>query len=70
MRPNKRVGLVKFESAVSQTTANVYDFPLRQTESHRRRRVKALEHENGLLMRVLSETRTEILRLQEFLAAP
>jgi hypothetical protein len=69
MRPNKCVGLVYRESAVPEASAKVYDFAMRQTESRRHRRIKALEHENALLTRVVSETQTEIVRLREFLAA-
>lgn len=70
MRPNKCVKLSYLEPAVPKTGVKVYDLAVRQTESRRQRRIRALEHENALLMRVLSETRTEIVRLRKFLAAP
>jgi hypothetical protein len=69
MRPDKCVGLECPESAAPKASAKVYDFAVRRTESRRQRRIRALEHENALLTRVVSETRTEILRLREFLAA-
>ena len=67
MRPNQSVGLVYLESAKPKASAKIYEFTVRQTESRGHRRVKALERENIMLMRVLSETRTEIARLRELL---
>jgi hypothetical protein len=69
MRPNENVGLIYFDSLVLETSAKVYDFGVRQTESSRQRRIKALEHENEVLTRAVSETRTEIVRLRKLLAA-
>lgn len=70
MRPNKRVRLVDLGSALPKASAKVYDFGVRQTESSRSDRIRVLEHENALLMRVLSETRTDIERLRELLTTP
>ncbi|MCS3730571.1 hypothetical protein [Bradyrhizobium betae] len=53
----------------SDAKANVYDLGLKQDESNRLRRIRDLEHENALLMRMVSETQIEIARLRELLAS-
>lgn len=67
MRGNNRVELIRRESALPNATADLYDFGAKQTESSRLRRIKALEHENASLMRVLSETGVEVGRLRALL---
>jgi hypothetical protein len=69
MRANKSVGLKYRASTLPKTGAKIYDFSVRQTESIRHRRIRILEHENRLLTRVVSATRSEILRLRKLLAA-
>jgi hypothetical protein len=49
--------------------ANVYDLGLKQDESSRLRRIRDLEHENALLMRMVSDTQIEIAQLRELLAS-
>lgn len=68
MRVNNAVKLVCPGSALSRADANVYDFGERQTESGRRRRIKALERENVLLTRMVSEIGNDIVHLRKFLA--
>ncbi|OAF02721.1 hypothetical protein AYJ54_25955 [Bradyrhizobium centrolobii] len=57
------------ESALLGSNANVYDLGLKQDEAIRLRRIKDLEHENALLMRMVSETQIEIARLRELLSS-
>ena len=70
MRPNQRGELAYREAASPKAGAKVYDLDMRQTESRRLRRMRALEQENALLARVLSETRNEMVRLRKVLSAP
>jgi hypothetical protein len=70
MRSNQRVELACRKATAPKASAKVYDFHMRQTESRRHRRMRALEQENALLARVLSETRDEIVRLRKMLSAP
>jgi hypothetical protein len=70
MRPNQHVELAYREAAAPKASAEVFDFHMRQTESRRHRHMRALEQENALLARVLSETRKEIVRLRKVLSAP
>jgi len=44
---------------------NVYDLGLKQDATSRQRRIRDLEHENTLLMRMVLETQIEIARLRE-----
>jgi hypothetical protein len=67
MSPNKRVELIYRDSTAPKTSAKVYDFGVRKTENIRGSRIRVLEHENALLTRVVSDTRTEILRLRKLL---
>jgi hypothetical protein len=67
---NKRAGSVGLSSTVANASAKVYDFGLRQTKGRDQRRIRELKHENALLRFILSETRTEIERLRNVLAAP
>ncbi|WP_375314045.1 hypothetical protein WHZ77_13145 [Bradyrhizobium sp. A5] len=73
MRATNLIEPVCPESALttsnSNETANVYDLGLKQDESSRLRRIRDLEHENGLLMRMVSETQIEIARLRELLSS-
>ena len=62
--------LVYPETSLPKTSANVYDFGARQTESSRLHHIKALEHENALLTRQVSEVSIEIVRLRQALATP
>jgi len=48
----------------------VYDFGETQTESGRRRRIKALQQENALLTQMVSELGIEIVRVRKLLAGP
>ena len=57
------------KSTLPKVNANVYDLGLKQDESSRRRRIRDLEHENALLMRMASETQIEIARLRELLSS-
>lgn len=50
-----------------KATADIYEFRLRQTESNRRRRIRALEGENALLLRTMSELQIELVRLGKLL---
>ncbi len=68
MRADKSVELMYSESAPPKARANVYDFGARQTESNRIRRIKALERENALLARMVSEIGIEMVRLRSLLA--
>jgi hypothetical protein len=70
MRPNQRGESARREAAAPKASAKVYDLDMRQTESHRHRRMRDLEQENALLARVLSETRNEMVRLRKVLSAP
>jgi hypothetical protein len=66
MRATNPIELACLESALPG--ANVYDLGLKQDESSRLRRIRDLEHENALLMRMVSETQIEIARLRELLS--
>lgn len=70
MRPNQHVELAYRKAAAPKASAKVYDIHMRQTESRRHHRIRALEQENALLARVLSETKNEIVRLRKVLSAP
>lgn len=60
----------KVEAKVeAKLEANVYDLGLKQDESSRLRRIRDLEHENALLMRMVSDTQIEIAQLRELLAS-
>jgi hypothetical protein len=71
MRATNPIEPVCPESALPNTDvkANVYDLGLKQDESGRLRRIRDLEHENALLMRMVSETQIEIAQLRELLAS-
>lgn len=47
----------------------MYSLGLKQDESSRLRRIESLKGENALLMRMVEETRIEIVRLRELLSA-
>jgi hypothetical protein len=66
MRTNNRFELVFPEAAAPKANANVYDLGARQADSGRLR-IKALEHENALLLRMVSDVRIEIARLRKLL---
>lgn len=68
MRASNTNELVRLDSAVPTARANVYDLGERQEESVRLRRIGVLEHENALLMRMVSETHVELTRLRQLLA--
>ena len=68
MRTNNALGLVYPESVLPKAGADVYDFRERQTESGRRRLIKALEYENALLTQMVSELKIEISRVRKLLA--
>lgn len=70
MRTNNLVELVYPESLLPKASADVYDFGARHTESSRFRRIKALEHENALLKRMVSEIGIEIARLRKLQVGP
>ncbi len=69
MRATNPIEPVCPESALPKSKANVYDLGLKQDESSRLRRIRDLEHENALLMRMVSETQIEIARLRELLTS-
>lgn len=73
MRATNPIEPVCPESALPKSKANakanVYDLGLKQDESSRLRRIRDLEHENALLMRMVSETQIEIAQLRELLAS-
>jgi hypothetical protein len=69
MRATNPMGISCLESALPAANANVYDLGLKQDEGSRLRRIRDLEHENGLLMRMVSETQIEIARLRELLSS-
>ena len=48
-------------------TADIYEFRLRQPDSNHRQRIKALEGENELLRRTISELQIELVRLGNLL---
>jgi hypothetical protein len=68
MRASNSPELVHRESALSKASADIYNFSERHTESGRRRRIKALEHENALLTQMVSELGVEIVRVRNLLA--
>jgi hypothetical protein len=68
MRANDEVDPVYPETALLKSSANVYDFAARRADSHLH--IKALEHENALLTRMVSEVGVEIMRLRKALATP
>ncbi len=70
MRATNPIEPACLESALlkANANANVYDLGLKQDEGSRLRRVRDLEHENALLMRMVSETQVEIARLRELLS--
>ncbi len=68
MRANNAFELIYLGSEPPQAEANVYDLGARQTESSCGRRIKALEHENALLMLMISELGTDIMRVRGLLA--
>jgi hypothetical protein len=70
MRTHNSPELVYREPAPLKSSADVYDFGERQTESGRRRRIKALQHENALLTQMVSELGIEIVRVRKLLAGP
>ena len=70
MRANNSVELAYPDAGSPDATANVYDFGARQTESGRQLRIRALEHENALLARIMSEIGLDVSRLRRFLTGP
>jgi hypothetical protein len=72
MRATNPIEPVSSQSALPKSKANVkandYDLGLKQDESSRLRRIRDLEHENALLMRMVSETQIEIAQLRDLLA--
>jgi len=64
MRTNSGAEL-RAESRLSKTSADIYDFLSKQTESNRLRRIKELEQENALLKRTISEIQIDIVRLRK-----
>lgn len=70
MRADSSVGLKYAESVRPKAKANVYDFGARRMESSRLRRIRALEQENALLARMVSEIGIEMVRLRKLLAEP
>jgi hypothetical protein len=68
MRANNAFELIYLGSDQPKAEANVYDIGARQTESSCGRRIKALEHENALLMLMISELGTDIMRVRGLLA--
>lgn len=69
MRAINPIESARLESTLPSADANVYDLGRRQDESARLRRVRDLELENSLLMRIVSETHIEIARLRELLSS-
>ena len=69
MRATNPIELACLESALPGANANVYDLGLKKDESSRLRRIRDLEHENALLMRMVSETQIEIARLRDLLSS-
>ena len=69
MRAMNSTELECLESALPKANVNVYDLGLKQDESGRLRRIWHLEHENALLMRIVTETQIEIARLREILSS-
>src|SRR5262245_12034798 len=69
MYSRKCVKLRYSATAAPSASAKVYDFGVRQTESSRQQRIWILQQENAMLTRVLSETRTEVVRLRNLLTA-
>jgi hypothetical protein len=67
MRANEWVGAVSSEPGQPKDSADLYDFGVKQTETGRLRRIKALEHENALLTRMVSETGIQIAHLRKLL---
>ena len=52
----------------AKANANVYNLRLKRDENSRLRRIRDLEHENTLLVRMMSKTQIEIVRLRELLS--
>lgn len=69
MRRINPIELACPEPALPKADAIVYDLGPKQDESRRLHRIRDLEHENALLMRVVSEIQIEITRLRGLLAA-
>jgi hypothetical protein len=69
MRATNSTELECLETALPKANVNVYDLGLKQDESGRLRRIWDLEHENALLMRMVTETQIEIVRLRELLSS-
>lgn len=69
MRATNPTEPVCSKSALPRLKANVYDLGLKQDADGRLRRIRDLEHENALLMRMVSETQIELARLRELLSS-
>lgn len=69
MRAINAIDLACLKSAFPDSSENVYSLGLKQDESSRLRRIENLKRENALLMRMVEETRIEIVRLREQLSA-
>lgn len=69
MRATNAIDLTCLKSACPDSHENVYSLGLKQDESSRLRRIENLKCENALLMRMVEETRIEIVRLRELLSA-
>lgn len=70
MRTNNLVEVLYPETIPPRASADIYDFGARQTEDTRFRRIEALEQENALLKRMLSEIGCEIVRLRKLQVEP
>jgi hypothetical protein len=64
---SKCVKLKYHDPAAPRASAKVFDFDVRQSDSRRHHRLRALEQENALLTSVVAETRIEIMRLRKLL---
>lgn len=69
MRATNAIDLACLKSACPESNENVYSLGLKQDESSRLRRIENLKCENALLMRMVEETRIEIVRLRDLLSA-
>ena len=65
MRPGMRVELKCANAEEPKASAKILDFDARGAELPHHPRVRALERENAMLRRVLTETRNQIERIRQ-----
>ncbi len=68
MRATNAIDLACLKSVPQDSNENVYNLGLKQDESSRLRRIEDLKRENALLMRMVEETKLEVVRLRKLLS--